>query len=206
MRVFDLAAIQGVLRQPLSRAMLLSLCLHLAVLALVQVRPMAEPENEQVIELRLAVPAGQGEILAKHLPQSIQADAMPTAAQADTVENRRAAPAPEPAGPALALPALFDAHWYAAREVDVHPTVLGRIQPIYPDDARRQGLEGWVKLRLKLDERGRVLETEVVEAQPPGVFDAAAVEAFSRARFEPARKQGVPVRYEGFFRVMFELE
>lgn len=106
----------------------------------------------------------------------------------------------------MAVPSMMDLRWYGAREVDSHPKALSQIEPIYPEAARRRGQTGWVKLRLKIDEFGGVKEAEVVEATPAGVFDLATLQAFEQARFEPARKQGRPVRYEGYFRVVFELD
>lgn len=209
MRIFDWASIDHLLRQPLARAIGLSLCLHLALLAWVQVRPIVGAGNEQVIEVRLlapALPAEYGAGSEDAPPQTVREASVPVPVQADAAEGQRPVQRPEPVGPALELPALFDAHWYAAREVDSHPRAVGSIRPVYPESARRQGVSGWVKLRLKIDEQGRVAEVEAVEAQPRGVFDAAAAEAFKQARFEPARRQGLPVRYEGYFRVTFELE
>lgn len=209
MRIFDWASIDDLLRQPLARAIGLSLCLHLALLAWVQVRPIVDTGNEQVIEVRLAAPALRTERsagLEDTPPRAIRKETVPMPAQADAAEGRRPVQRSEPVGPALELPALFDANWYAAREVDSHPRAVGSIRPVYPESARRQGVSGWVKLRLKIDEQGRVAEVEAVEARPRGVFDAAAAEAFKQARFEPARRQGLPVRYEGYFRVTFELE
>lgn len=208
MPALDLASINDFLRRPLFRAVLLSFCLHLALLALVQVRPMTGHADEQVIEVRLAPPAAAPSPNENSQGVSPPAErSAPAPAMAPAAKTEAAPPLPaEQATPALELPALFDARWYTAREVDSHPKAVGTIRPVYPEAARRQGLQGWVKLRLKIDEQGRVIEVETVEAQPRGVFDAAAAEAFKPARFEPARRQGVPVRYEGLFRVVFELE
>lgn len=204
--------------QPLSRAMVLSLCLHMALLALVQVQPVAERGAASVINVRImslppVVPVEHKPAVSK---PSSQPALRPLPVQVEPATEQPAVAANQVAGDrsvtrqaeamALNLPAVFDSHWYGAREVDRHPKALGQIQPAYPENARRDGLEGWVKLRLKIDEQGEVTEVEVIEAQPAGVFDRAAAEAFRPARFEPARRQGMPVRYEGFFRVKFELE
>lgn len=124
------------------------------------------------------------------------------------------APAPErpapgsggPAGSGLpSLPIAIDTTWYLARQVDVHPKAVGTIKPLYPEEARRRNVEGTLKLMLKIDDLGRVQSAEVVEATPPGVFDEAALEAFRNARFQPALKDGRPVRYQAYIRVDFEL-
>jgi protein TonB len=99
-----------------------------------------------------------------------------------------------------------DTTWYLARQVDRHPRAIGNITPKYPELARQRNQEGTLKLRVKIDDLGRVREVEVVEAQPPEVFDEAALEAFRAARFHPAMKDGRPVRYEAYMRVEFKLE
>jgi TonB family protein len=58
-------------------------------------------------------------------------------------------------------------------------------QPDYPDAARRTGTEGWVRLEFTVNERGRVSDIVVVDAEPSGVFDNAASSAVSRWRFQP---------------------
>jgi periplasmic protein TonB len=104
------------------------------------------------------------------------------------------------------LPIGIDTQWYLARQVDKQPKAIGLIEPVYPDDAKRRNIEGTLKLMLKIDDLGRVLSAEVVEATPPGVFDAAALAAFRDARFNPAMKDGRQVRYQAYIRVDFRLE
>jgi periplasmic protein TonB len=102
------------------------------------------------------------------------------------------------------LPGI-DTRWYLAREVDIHPKAIGKVEPDYPAAARRNHIEGTLVLRLRIDPMGRVQHAEVVEATPADVFDEAALAAFRQARFQPAWRDGRPVRYEAYIRVMFEL-
>lgn len=115
-------------------------------------------------------------------------------------------PAQRPAESPLALPSPIDTTWYLARQVDRHPKAVGSISPQYPEPARRRNQEGTLKLLVKIDDLGRVRDVEVVEAQLPGVFDEAAMAAFRDARFQPAMKDGRPVRYQAYMRVEFKLE
>ncbi len=64
------------------------------------------------------------------------------------------------------------------------PALVKQVAPLYPRGAQRRGLEGHVVTALTIDERGRVTAAEVVEASPPGVFDAAALKAVKQWRFE----------------------
>lgn len=98
-----------------------------------------------------------------------------------------------------------DTTWYLARQVDKAARAADSIVPEYPEEARRRNQEGSLKLMVKIDDLGRVRDVEVVEADIPGLFDAAALEAFRQARFQPAIKDGRPVRYQAYIRVVFRL-
>ena len=103
------------------------------------------------------------------------------------------------------LDVAIDANWYLARQVDVSAKPIGKILPEYPDGARQRNQEGTLKLMLKIDDLGRVREVAVVESDFPGVFDQAALDAFRQARYQPAMKDGHPVRYQAYIRVTFKL-
>jgi protein TonB len=136
---------------------------------------------------------------------------MPDAPEKATDRDMPAPPVvpPSPAAPPrpeLSIPSPMDTTWYLARQVDSHPRAVGTISPRYPEIARQRGQEGTLKLMVRIDDLGQVRDVEVVEAQPPGVFDESALEAFRNARFRPATKDGRPVRYEAYMRVEFKLE
>lgn len=82
--------------------------------------------------------------------------------------------------------------------VQTTPTVrparaISRPPPRYPAGARRDGVTGVVTLAIEVDTGGHILAVRVVESEPAGVFDAAAVESVRAWRFEPATRDGVPV-------------
>ena len=57
--------------------------------------------------------------------------------------------------------------------------------PVYPPDARSAGIEGQVTVRYDVSVQGTVVNLQVVEAEPGGVFDQAALEAVAQWRFRP---------------------
>ncbi len=57
---------------------------------------------------------------------------------------------------------------------------------VYPKDALAQGTEGKVRVRLLVSGTGKVLKTEVIESEPPGVFDYSATKAAKGYLFPPA--------------------
>ena len=56
---------------------------------------------------------------------------------------------------------------------------------VYPKDALSQGIEGKVRVRLLVSGTGKVLETTVIESEPPGIFDYSALKAAKFYLFPP---------------------
>ncbi len=76
----------------------------------------------------------------------------------------------------------------------VEPKVLRRASPRFPEVARRMGKPGGtVKVRVLIDENGKVLRTELLNKLGFG-FDGEALNAAKRATWAPATKYGVPVK------------
>lgn len=73
------------------------------------------------------------------------------------------------------------------------PRLVARSQPAYPVAARSVGAEGQVRLRVSVLPDGRVDRAAVVDCSRLGVgFEAAAVEAVKRWRYEPAPQSTAP--------------
>ncbi|REG23333.1 TonB family protein [Archangium gephyra] len=77
----------------------------------------------------------------------------------------------------------------APAPVVVPPKLMDFVEADYPAQARSEGLEARVRLRLRIDAQGHVTEAEVMEPVGHG-FDEAARGAALRFRFEPARRDG----------------
>jgi len=67
------------------------------------------------------------------------------------------------------------------------PQLAGAVEPDYPAAARAQGIEGYVLVEYDVTAEGMVTNARVVESDPPGVFDAAALTAVSKWRFHPSK-------------------
>lgn len=80
-------------------------------------------------------------------------------------------------------------------KVDSKPKVLNRSKVKYPEAARKNKVTGHVLLRFHLDEKGSISRLQVVKAEPPGVFENAALASVKHWRFAPAMKDGRPVPY-----------
>src|SRR5262249_50192629 len=66
------------------------------------------------------------------------------------------------------------------------PVLISRVEPTYPELARRAGVEGTVELEISIDATGKVAEVEVVRGLPLGLSQAAA-DAVKRWVYRPAR-------------------
>lgn len=77
------------------------------------------------------------------------------------------------------------------------PVPLQRVAPVYPRTARLAAVQGWVELAFSIDADGRARAVEVVGAEPPRIFDAAARRALERWRYPVwAAGQAVTQRFD----------
>lgn len=85
----------------------------------------------------------------------------------------------------LALLTVWQAPVFAEVKNDAQATPIVRISPSYPIEAAEQGIEGQVSLRFTITDDGKVADVEVVDSTPSGTFDAAAVAALQKWRYDP---------------------
>ena len=81
-----------------------------------------------------------------------------------------------------------------ARKSDVatFPEVISRVDPVYPEDARRARISGIVILEAEIDDQGNVVWVHVLKPLPYFLSDAAA-DAVRQWKFAPATVDGKPV-------------
>ena len=60
----------------------------------------------------------------------------------------------------------------------------------YPERAKQRNIEGRIIVALHISVEGRVMQAEIVEADPPGVFDQAILAAAPGWTFIPAKYEG----------------
>jgi protein TonB len=77
--------------------------------------------------------------------------------------------------------------------IETPPKILSVVKPVYPPIALRARIGGVVILRVLVGETGTPLDIEVVKDVAGGLGEAA-VSAVRRWKFEPARRNGTPVR------------
>ncbi|MEP7008758.1 MAG: TonB family protein [Acidobacteriota bacterium] len=84
------------------------------------------------------------------------------------------------------------------------PVLVSRVEPLYPETARRLHQGGTVILQTVIDESGRVIDVEVVKGLGFGL-QQAAIDAVSKWRFQPATMNGRAVKVFFNLTVQFSL-
>ena len=77
-------------------------------------------------------------------------------------------------------------------------------QPLYPEGARWQGIEGTVKVNAVVNRKGRVVRTVIVQSVP--LLDEQAASVVRRSEWKPALNDGEPIEVWVEIPVRFALE
>ena len=97
------------------------------------------------------------------------------------------------------------------------PTVIARndatlltpawdLKPPYPASKIASEEEAVLKLRLTIDERGRVIAVEPIERVDPAFLDSARRHLLSHWRYKPAIEGGRPIVSTTVIRLRFQLD
>jgi TonB family protein len=79
--------------------------------------------------------------------------------------------------------------------------------PEYPEEARRNGIEGYVWVRVLINKDGTVREAIIEKESPTGMaFGDSAVDAALRGEWTPAIQDGTPVYCWVTYKVEFVLD
>ncbi len=85
------------------------------------------------------------------------------------------------------------------------PTKISSPPPIYTNEARQARVQGVVIVQATIDCSGVVTNTRVLQGLPAGLTEST-VDAISRWRFNPARRDGTPVSVYYNLSVNFRLQ
>lgn len=81
-----------------------------------------------------------------------------------------------------------------------------KVAPVYPRRAQQRGIEGWVIVEFTVDKTGAVKNPKVVEAEPQGIFDRAAMDAALKFKYKPRVVNGEASEVSGVQnRIVFEM-
>lgn len=94
--------------------------------------------------------------------------------------------------------------------VEQMPTLIGGLaelqrKVVYPDEARKQGVEGRVTVQFLVSKEGNVICPKVIRGLGP-LCNAAAIKAVNQAKFTPGMQAGEPVRVQYSLPIVFRLQ
>ncbi|MBU6247014.1 MAG: energy transducer TonB [Xanthomonadaceae bacterium] len=179
---------------------------------------VADPANYTLTLLRHQLAAQEAQLAAEvaaaaartssAAPPAVRTVPEPVVASAPVVAPP---PASRPSPPVPSAPARHAATpppptmATAPRPRVTAPVLLHRVEPYYPQAARRARREGWVEVAFTVLPDGRVDAVRVLQAEPGSVFDLAATSAVRRWAFKPATRNGQPVATDLRQRLDFRL-
>ena len=200
----------------LVKAVVLSFLLHLALLIGIPVNPTGGvPQLVSTITARLEPAAPESEPVAEILatvPDNTVTPPPPIAEKPQSPRDVKAEPKAEPArakepasspSAGFEVPFIRDPTYYPAKQLDVYPQPLAAIRLDYPESAANAKVDGRLVVLLLIDEFGVVNDASVVESQPEGYFEDAALAVFRAVRFAPAQKQGRAVKSRVMLQVKY---
>lgn len=82
-----------------------------------------------------------------------------------------------------------------------------KVAPVYPRRALQRGIEGYVIVEFTVTKQGSVRDPIVVEAEPEGLFERAALDAAMKFKYKPRVVNGEPTEVSGIQnRISFEID
>lgn len=82
-----------------------------------------------------------------------------------------------------------------------------KVAPVYPRRALSRGIEGYVIVEFTVTKQGSVRDPVVVEANPAGIFEQAAIDAAMKFKYKPRVVNGEPAEVSGIQnRISFEID
>lgn len=87
----------------------------------------------------------------------------------------------------------------------IRPQLIRRVEPIYPERARRAGIEGIVVLKIGTDLEGNVTSIVVLRSEST-ILNQAAIEAVEQWKYQPVYHNGRPIPVVTTVTVKFKLD
>lgn len=97
-----------------------------------------------------------------------------------------------PSGPAIAVDDNADPPDFVA--VEKEPQFVNQVKPVYPEIARKAGIEGRVVLRVLIDKDGKPKKAQILKNPGSDIFDEAAIASVMQSSYSPAIQNGKPVK------------
>ena len=206
-------------RRPAPHALLVIIVAHIALIAAVMSARMEMPDQQRgrtAVELIPIQPPPPPEPQPRAKPKSAPStiDRVPVIVPVPRPADDQLDPTPIPFVPDTPLiqprfdpqPTLGIAAKAPVRAAARFATSDAALRPPYPPAKLDSGEEASLRLRLTIDERGRVTSVEPVGRADPAFLAAARRHLLARWRYQPATEDGRAVALATLITLRFELE
>lgn len=88
---------------------------------------------------------------------------------------------------------------------DMPPKLIKKVDPVYPEEARKAGIEGVVIVEATTDKEGNVVKVKVLKGEQD-ILNKAAMDAIKQWKYEPFIHEGKSIGVEFVVTVQFKLK
>jgi periplasmic protein TonB len=85
------------------------------------------------------------------------------------------------------------------------PKLVHKVDPVYPEEARKNRIQGVVVCEATIDKQGDVVDVQVAKTADE-ILNQPAIDAIMQWKFEPATKDGEPIDVIYVLTVNYALE
>jgi len=85
------------------------------------------------------------------------------------------------------------------------PKLIRKVEPVYPEEARQESIQGVVLIEATTDKEGNVVEVKVLKSES-SLLNQPAVDAVRQWKYEPVYKNGEPVGITFTVTITFKLK
>ena len=190
----------GAMEKATTAALALFLLLLLAYPS-VKIKPYERIKKQEIIQVE-DVPETRQEKVAPpparpSIPVETESEEVPEDITIEETDLDLTQPPPPPPPPA---PEQTEFVAY-----DEAPQLIRLVKPVYPEIARKAGVEGMVILKIQVDEKGNVVNAKLLRSLGAGC-DEAAIAAAMQCKFKPAMQRDKPVKVWISYPVRFILK
>ncbi|WP_312522719.1 energy transducer TonB [Anaerospora sp.] len=86
------------------------------------------------------------------------------------------------------------------------PRILMKVDTQYPEEAKKQGVEGVVVIKVSVSEQGEVEHLEISKSSGNESLDQAAIDSVKQWRFIPAYENGKKCSADAETAIIFKLK
>ena len=95
-------------------------------------------------------------------------------------------------------------HYFLSSEVDTRAQPVRTPVLVYPEGAQQMRVRGHIRMRVYINESGKIDAVDIIESDPPGVFEKAALRAILATKYIPARRNGRAVKNQKLIEIKFD--